>query len=201
LTGAFAFDQLAPAPRHGSGGAAVGASGPSPEDVARALEAARAEGFAEGHAAGAAEAHARVASAEEALRAAAAALAADREQLADRVERAAVDLALSVAEQAVGAAIAADPELVLEAVRGALRRLVERERVIVLVHPEDLDVVRAGLAPLAAELGGVEHWEAQAERRVSRGGAVVRTADGEVDASIQAKLERAREVLDDELGR
>jgi len=201
MTGAFAFDQLAPAPRHGSGGGAVAGYGPSPEDVARALEAARAEGFAEGHAAGAAEAHARVASAEEALRAAAAALAADREQLADRVERAAVDLALSVAEQAVGAAIAADPELVLEAVRGALRRLVERERVLVLVHPDDLEVVRAGLQPLMDELGGVRHWEAQAERRVSRGGAVVRTAEGEVDASVQAKLERAREVLDDELRR
>jgi len=201
LTGAFAFDQLAPAPYHGSGGVAGVASGPSPEDVARALAVARAEGFAEGHAAGAAEAQARVASAEEALRAAAAALAADREQLADRVERAAVDLALSIADQVVGAAIAAEPELVLEAVRGALRRLVERERVLVLVHPEDLDVVRAGLQPLMDELGGVGHWEVQAERRVARGGAVVRTVEGEVDASVQAKLERAREVLDDELRR
>jgi len=61
--------------------------------------------------------------------------------------------------------------------------------------------VRAGLQPLMDELGGVGHWEAQAERRVSRGGAVVRTAEGEVDASVQAKLERAREVLDDELRR
>ncbi|HEY3020436.1 MAG TPA: FliH/SctL family protein [Solirubrobacteraceae bacterium] len=196
MTGAFAFDQLAPAPRPGPSGAA---SGPSPEDVARALAAARAEGFAEGHSAGAAEASARVASAEEALRAAAAALAASREQVADDVERAAVDLALRVAEQVVGAAIAADPELVLKAVRGALRRLVERERVIVLVHPEDLDVVRAGLVPLTAELGGVEHFEVQAERRVARGGAVVRTGEGEVDASVQTKLERAREVLDHEL--
>ena len=48
---------------------------------------------------------------------------------AERVEAHAVDLALLLAEQVVGAAIAVEPELVLEAVRGALRRLVERERV------------------------------------------------------------------------
>ena len=32
-----------------------------------------------------------------------------------------------------------------------------------------------------------------------RGGAIVRTAEGEVDATVQGKLERAREVLEDEL--
>ena len=45
----------------------------------------------------------------------------------------------------------------------------------------------------------MEHWEVQAERRVTRGGAVVRTADGEIDAALETKLARAREVLDDEL--
>jgi flagellar assembly protein FliH len=192
MSGAYAFDQLEPAPPPDPGA-------PTHDDLVRALEAAHAEGFAAGHAAATAEGEARVAAAEEALRAAAAALAADREALADRVERGAVTLALRIAGQAVHAAVAADPDLVLDAVRGALRRIMERERVVVLVHPDDLETVRAGVAPMMDQLGGVEHWEVQAERRVARGGAVVRTADGEVDASLQTKLERAREVLDHEL--
>ena len=126
---------------------------------------------------------------------------AERVAVADAVERSAVELALRIAEQAVRAAVDADPERVLDAVRGALRALVERERVLVLVNPEDLEAVRAGLAPMMDELGGVGHWEVQAERRVTRGGAVVRTADGEIDASLETKLARAREVLDDELAR
>jgi flagellar assembly protein FliH len=190
-----AFDQLEPVALVRPG------AGPSPEDVARALAQARAEGFAEGHAAGVAEAEARVTAAEEGLRAAASALIAERGAVADAVERSAVELALRIAEQAVRAAVDADPERVLDAVRGALRALVERERVLVLVNPEDLELVRAGLEPLMAELGGVGHWEVQAERRVTRGGAVVRTADGEIDASLETKLARTREVLDDELAR
>ena len=122
-----------------------------------------------------------------------------RADAAASVEADAVDLALRIAEQAVGAAIAADPELVVEAVRGALRRLVERDRVLILVNPDDLELVREHVARLVGELGGIEHCEVQAERRVRPGGAIVRTSEGEVDATLETKLARAREVLEHEL--
>ena len=105
-----------------------------------------------------------------------------------------------LAEKILGAAVAVDPELVVEAVRGALRGLVERERVTVLVHPDDLELVRGAMGGLVATLGGIEHCEVQAERRVGRGGAVVRTPDGDVDARVETKLERAREVVEAALG-
>ncbi len=84
--------------------------------------------------------------------------------------------------------------------RGALRGIVERERVTVLVHPEDLELVREAMDELRATLGGIEHCEVQAERRVSRGGAIVRTQDGDVDARVETKLLRAREVVEAALG-
>ena len=90
--------------------------------------------------------------------------------------------------------------LIIEAVRGALRGIVERERVTVLVHPEDLEMVRAAMESMKVTLGGIEHCEVQAERRVSRGGAIVRTADGDVDARMETKLQRAREVVEAALG-
>jgi len=161
--------------------------------------AIRAQAHAEGFAAGREEALAAAAPAAEALAEAARALAAEAESLAERTERAAVELALRIAEQALGAAVAADPERVVDVVRGALRRLVERERVLLLVNPDDLEIVRERVAGLVGELGGIEHCEVQAERRVPRGGAVVRTEEGEVDATLATKLQRAREVLDHEL--
>ena len=65
-----------------------------------------------------------------------------------------------------------------------------------LVNPDDLELVPSAMDELVAALGGIEHCEVQAERRVGRGGAVVRTPDGEVDAGVETKLERAREVVD-----
>ena len=163
------------------------------------LDAVREQAFEEGFAAGVAQAQSQLDGPASALAAAADQLQALRTDAAASVEADAVDLALRIAEQAVGAAIAADPELVVEAVRGALRRLVERDRVLILVNPDDLELVRDHVARLVGELGGIEHCEVQAERRVRPGGAIVRTSEGEVDATLETKLARAREVLEHEL--
>ncbi|WCB91372.1 hypothetical protein DSM104299_00043 [Baekduia alba] len=168
-------------------------------DLAAEAEAARAAGHEAGFQAGLLEAQAHMAAGISALQAAAEAVAAERDRVAAGVESAAVELALRIAEQALGAQIAAKPEVVVEVVRGALRRLVERERVTILVNPEDLELVRGASAALVAELGGIESCDVQAERRVARGGAVVRTVEGEVDAALTTKLARAREALEEEL--
>jgi flagellar assembly protein FliH len=178
---------------------------PTASDVLAAAHAQAAEirerAYADGFAAGLEEARDQAAPAAEALGAAARELAALRDDAAPAAEAAAVELALQIAEHALGAALAVEPERVLDVVRGALRRLLERERLVVLVNPQDLEMVRAGIGALAAELGGIEHVDVQAERRVLRGGAVVRTAEGDVDANLSTKLQRAREVLERELGR
>ncbi len=162
-------------------------------------EQAKLEGHQEGLQQGREEALAAGQPAAAALREAAVALAAEADRIAAELERGAVELGLRIAEQALGAAVAVEPERVLDVVRGALRRLVERERVLLLVHPDDLDLVRDGIAGLVGELGGIEHCEVQAERRVARGGAIVQTREGEVDAALATKLERAREAIEHEL--
>jgi flagellar assembly protein FliH len=170
------------------------ASAHAEADAIRAL--AHAEGLAAGREAALAELQPAAAALEEGARR----LQEESAAVAERLELQAVDLGFLLAEKVVGAAVAADPELVVEAVRGALRGLVERERVTVLVHPDDLELVRGAMGGLVATLGGMEHTEVQAERRVARGGAVVRTPEGDIDARVETKLQRARDVVEAELG-
>jgi flagellar assembly protein FliH len=194
----FSFEALeapAAAPQSGSHAEAdaVMAALAAAEADADSLRAqAREEGLREGRE----EALAALTPALESLAQAAEAVQADQHARAERLERHAVDLALFLAEKVIGGAIAVQPEQVIEAVRGALRGIVERERVTVLVHPEDLELVRDAMDGIRATLGGIEHCEVQAERRVSRGGAVVRTPDGDVDARVETKLQRASEVVE-----
>ena len=196
---AFEFAPLEPVAPPPSAGPAPSAAAAEPPRPAIDVDRIRAEAHAEGYAQGAADARSVVEPAAQALHAAAAELIALRESLCDQTERSAVELALRIAEQAVQGAIAAQPERVLDTVRGALRRLVERERVILLVAPDDLELVREHADEVIAELGGVEHLEVQADRRVGRGGAMVRTGEAEVDATLETKLSRAREVIEEEL--
>ena len=168
------------------------------EADAQALRAARArEGLREGRE----EALAALAPALEALAAGRRGGAADQLARAERLEAARRrPRRCSWPRRSWAAPSPSQPELVVEAVRGALRGIVERERVTVLVHPEDLELVRDAMDGVRASLGGIEHCEVQAERRVSRGGAIVRTPDGDVDARVETKLQRAREVVEAALG-
>lgn len=161
-------------------------------ETERLREVARIEGYE----AGRAEALAALSPALEALQNAVVAAREERIAAADQLEINAVDLAMFVAEKVVLGAITVQPERVVAAVRGALRGIVDRERVTVLVHPEDLELVRDAMDELRTTLGGIEHCEVQAERRVGRGGAIVRTQDGDVDARVDIKLQRAREVVE-----
>jgi flagellar assembly protein FliH len=200
----FSFEALeatapvaAPPARGENGPDAVMAALAQAEAEAELLRsAAREEGLRQGRE----EALASLAPALEALHQATEGVQASQFARADRLESHAVDLALFLAEKVIGGALAVQPDLVVEAVRGALRGIVERERVTVLVHPDDLELVRDAMDGVRASLGGIEHCEVQAERRVSRGGAIVRTPDGDVDARLETKLLRAREVVEAALG-
>ena len=117
-----------------------------------------------------------------------------RDEILDGVELRAAQLAISIAEKIVVGALDVEPERVVDVVRGALRGLLDSERIIVCVHPDDIDLVRAA---------GLEHADAHieiyAERRVARGGVLVRTAVGEVDARIETKLDAVSALVAAEL--
>ncbi len=155
----------------------------------------------EGYAAGRAEALEALTPALSALANAVNELREQQLAAADELERRAVELGLALAQKVLAGALSVEPERVLDSVQGALRGIVDRERITIMVNPDDLEIVRGAMNEIKASLGGIEHCEVQSERRVARGGAIVRTPVGDVDARVETKLERASEVVAAALGR
>jgi flagellar assembly protein FliH len=182
-------------------------SQPPPRDAAARLllaaeaqaaeiwEAARAAGHEQGRIAGREQGALEASAAASALAAAAASIEALRVEVVEAVEADAIELGLSLAGKILAGAQQARPELVVDVVQGALRRISDRRQITVLVNPADLDVVRAALGDIAAQGSGVELCEVQSDERIAVGSAIVRTGEGEVDASVQTQLERAAEVV------
>jgi len=164
-------------------------------------ERMRQDALDEGYAAGRHEALAALEPALAALAAAAEQVKTEQVAAAAELERRAVELGLALAQKILAGALSVEPERVLDSVSGALRGIVERERIMIMVNPEDLEIVRGAMEELKGSLGGIEHCEVQSERRVARGGCIVRTAVGDVDARVETKLERASEVVAAALGR
>jgi len=177
----------------------------SAEDIADVLSAVRAEadrirdearaaGEAEGRAAGLAAAQQAAQPALAALAAAAGAVNELRAQLAAEAERDAVDLAIRLAEQILAGTIEVQPERVIDVARNALRHLIDRRHVTLVVNPGDLELVSDSIEKLSSELGGIEHLGVQADRRIAPGGAVARTEAGDIDAGLATQLARAKEI-------
>ena len=191
---AYAFEQLDTAAGGPIGGVAdvLSAAWAEAEQV-RAQ--ARAAGEAEGYAAGLDAARAQAEPALVALVAAARELGGLRDALVGALEQDAVELALSLSEQMVAGALDIQPERVVDVARGALRRIAERHRVTLVVNPDDLELVSDAAGRLSGELGGIDHLDVQADRRVGRGGAIARTEEGEIDVTVAAQLQSAREIV------
>ena len=149
----------------------------------------------DGLADGLAEASARVSSALTALADAEVAIRAREKEFLRAAERSAVELAIEIAEKIVGGTVEARPEMVLDVVGGALLRTAARHRLVIEVNPDDLELVSENAEGLAAKLGGVQRLDVVAERRIERGGCIVRTEEGEIDARIGAQLDRVAELL------
>ena len=194
----YDFEQLepsAPPPRDGPARLIAAAHA----EAGRIREEAREIGLREGREHGLREGRAEAERAAAALGEALAGLRELREQVADAVERDAVELALQLAGKIVPAAVQARPQLVVEVVQGALRRVSGQRTIVLVVNPADLETVRGALGDLQQAVAA-ERWEIQSDQRVPAGGALVRTEEGEVDATLQTQLERAAEVVAAELG-
>jgi flagellar assembly protein FliH len=169
-------------------------------EAQRLRDEARAEGFAEGRADGQEQGRAEVDTAIAAMREAAAGLEALRVEVSEEVERDAVELALALAGKVIVATLQVRPELVVEVLQGALRRVSGQRSIAIVVNPADLETIRSSLGELREQTAAVERWDLQPDARVQAGGAIVRTVEGEVDACVATQLERAHEIVLAELG-
>jgi flagellar biosynthesis/type III secretory pathway protein FliH len=182
----FEFGDLAPLPGGGKGGAS---------SLEALTQAARDRGMLAGFEAGRKEALTALEPAMDAVYTAINDMDRAQEEFLLQAEQAAVDLALQLARKILAATIEVDRETVLKVVNGALRRTTAREQLVIEVHPDDFELVRDAADDLATRVGGIHRLDVIAERRVDRGGCVVRTTEGEIDAGIGEQLERAAEVF------
>ncbi len=116
------------------------------------------------------------------------------EMLAD-ARRDVLTLALEIAQRVVKRRIETDPSIAAAQVESVLQKLSRPTRLVVLVNPADEQRVREALPALTQRLVAGVHTELKSDAAIGRGSCVVRSAGGEVDATIATQLERIAEAL------
>lgn len=164
-------------------------------NLARLEADARARGEKEGFEAGLA----RGAEAAEAvigrLEAAVAEARAARRRFIDSAAAAVVDLVIEVARRVVRRETMIDRGVVVRTVEAAVEKVRNAERVVVRVNLDDLGAAEAIRDRVLARLRSAEGVEVRADPAVDRGGAVVETEFGRVDARLAAQLDEIERAL------
>ena len=156
--------------------------------IEEAYEAAREQGYAEGLAQAKDEARSQAARFKALIESYSAAVDSLDFRLSDQV----LNLALDVARQIVAGELAARPERILDVVNLALRQMVETTREArLLLNPEDAAIIR----PLLNEALDKSRLRIVEDVRIVRGGCLIETPQGDLDATLQARWRQVVAVL------
>ena len=157
-------------------------------ELARLREAARAEGYSEGLAAGRVEGEQACGRMKQLVESFGNTLDNLDFRLADMV----LELALDVARQVVAGELAARPERILDVVNLALKQMAESSREArLLLNPDDATLVRPHLDQVLDK----NRLRIVEDVRIVRGGCLIETSQGDLDASLPARWRAVVQVL------
>lgn len=118
-----------------------------------------------------------------------------------------VALAVEIASKVIQEEISMQPEIVQRTVETALRRVSDLEQVVVKVNPLDLDLILPKQDTFKQLVPDVQNFSIEGSHTIQRGGCIIETNSGSINASINTQLSIVEEVFrnvmaeyDDELG-
>lgn len=154
-------------------------------DAARAeAEAVRARAREEGRVEGRAE-----------LAAACLRLAGERERWLAEAHAQAIEVALRLAGHLVGEALETRPDRIAQVVEPLLERVRHAGRIGIRAHPDDHPALAAACGALVGEDGLPRAITLTPDATISRGGCVVETDAGVLDARLEVRIDALRQAL------
>jgi len=106
-----------------------------------------------------------------------------------------VKLALAVAEKVIGRLLEDDSELVLSTTAVAIESVRHQRELVLRVNPEDAVLLRNSRKKLMDMLGRTKDIAVREDAEVARGGCIIETEHGTVDAQLKTQLAMLEQAL------
>ncbi len=120
-----------------------------------------------------------------------------KETLHKSCEKEIVGLCLAIARKVLQREVEARHDVVLDCVRNALKAVVAAGEILIRVNSKDMEVLHAHRAELVKYGDGIKGVKIEGDDNVERGGCVIETNYGEVDATISGIIGDIEEKLKD----
>jgi flagellar assembly protein FliH len=109
-----------------------------------------------------------------------------------------INLIILLCEKILGQELATPRNVIASTLQSALEQAIESEEYYVTLHPEDLALAETRVPELITAIRGLERIVFKTDDTMSRGGCLLESAAGSVDATIETQLASLKEFLNEE---
>ena len=119
----------------------------------------------------------------------------DRSAMLEAAGEDVLEFALAMGRKITGRTIESDPTVVTDQAAEALALVVAPSAVTISINPKDRSLMKRAMGRLLEKIDGCSHVELRDDPAVSRGGCIVTTARGRIDATIDRQIDRIVQTL------
>ena len=118
-----------------------------------------------------------------------------RKDILAKTEEQIVKLAFAIAEKVINHEVATSKEVILRVLKGVSKNISVTEGIKVRLNPQDFHYIMEIKKDFIQSIEGVRNAVFEEDISIKRGGAVVETMLGEVDARLESQLKEIREAM------
>ena len=153
------------------------------------------EAYARGYADGQKSQHKDVASALEALTAATKSMPSIKKSFLDKGEEQMVKLAVAIAEKVIQQEVSTRKDIIFAVLKGALKNIAETEGMKIRLNTQDFRYMMEVKKDFLQSFDGIRNVVFEEDSSIKRGGAVVETLFGEVDARLESQIKEIKSAM------
>lgn len=121
-----------------------------------------------------------------------------RAQIYTEAEEELLKMSLLIAKKIIGQEIETNPQIIGRTIRSAMKYLVDKNHVRILINPEDMEEVRRVLPEIAGLTRGGK-FQVVEDHAIKRGGCVLESRFGRINATLDDQIEMLEKEIDEEL--
>lgn len=118
-----------------------------------------------------------------------------KKEILQNAEREILQLALAVAEKVLHLEVTTNREVIQSVLKEAIKKIVDRENMKIRVHPQDFHYMMEIKSDFLQHFDGIKNIVFEEDESVRRGGAIIETLFGEVDARLDQQYNEIKTVM------
>lgn len=115
-----------------------------------------------------------------------------KEKILVDVEKQILELSLAIAEKVLHSEVTTNSEVIKNVLRDAIRNIVDRDNMKIRLHPLDFRTMMEIKADFLQSFDGLKNILFEEDDSIQRGGAIIETMFGEVDARLEQQYQEVK---------